>query len=122
MSKLPITPLRRAASDFVAADGSDLVEDKLVQMCMTEPGELPWRPRFGVGLRGLLHRANDATTAELARLRIQEAADVWLGDGAAVTRISPSREETTLRLGIGYRVEGSDGQALIELPAPGSVS
>jgi len=122
MPKLPITPLRRAGSDFVSADGSTLAEDKIRQLCMTEPGEIPWRPGFGVGLEGLLHRGNDATTAELARIRARAGVDKWLGGDVNVSEISPSREDETLRLTFRYDVAGGEADALVELSEPDGVS
>lgn len=115
MARLPITPLRRSGRDFVSATGADLTADKVRQIVATEPGELPWRTSFGAGLEGLLHRRNDATTADLARIRAGDALAKWAPD-ARVRAIDASRSDTTLSLSIRYELtRGGSGSAEVEI-------
>lgn len=117
---LPSHPLRRVGADFATASGADLVGDAIRQLLLTEPGELPWRPRFGAGLEGLLHRSNDDVTAELARVRAESALRLWLPDAASLVSVRPERSGSTLRLLVRYRVSGEEASAAVELSA-GSV-
>jgi phage baseplate assembly protein W len=115
MARLPITPLRRSGRDFVSAAGADLTADKVRQTLATEPGELPWRSSFGAGLEGLLHRRNDATTSDLARIRAQAALAKWVPD-ARVRSVGATRADTTLALSITYELsQGGSGTAEVEI-------
>lgn len=57
-----VSPLRRLASrDFVAAEGEALVRSCITQILGTKPGELPWRPDFGIDLE--YYRQKNASNA-----------------------------------------------------------
>lgn len=112
---LPSHPLRRVGTDFAVTSGADLVQDAIRQLLLTEPGELPWRPRFGAGLEGLLHRSNDDVTAELARVRAEAALRLWLPEEASLVSVKPERAGETLRLLVRYRVRGEEASAAVEL-------
>lgn len=73
------TPFRRdRKQDFASGQGERLLRAKVIQLLMTEPGELAWRTEFGVGLKRLRHHSNDLVLAELARVRIRDAFQQWL--------------------------------------------
>lgn len=121
-TSLPLTPFRRAASDFATASGAELARDKITQILMTEPGELAWDPTFGVGLEGLLHRSNDNTTAALARVRASRALALHLPPEVAIVTLETSRKGTTLSIAVRFRINGEQGDALVELRASSGVS
>lgn len=105
-----IAPMRRlASSDFVAAEGESLVRSAIMQVLGTRPGELPWRPDFGIDLEyyrqknatGTLSRevAEDVSSAlqtwepriEIASCQVSiEAAEPGLGAPRNVIRIKVS--------------------------------
>jgi phage baseplate assembly protein W len=65
-----VKPLRRmASSDFIATTGSALIRSSIQQILGTAPGEIRWRPRFGVDLERFRNRnisernLNDLTVA-----------------------------------------------------------
>jgi len=105
-------PLRRAkASDFATAHGTKLIAASIGQILGTRSdggpfqGELPWRTEFGSRLYMLRHRANDATTRELARAAVVEALQRW-EPRAHVTDVSIDSEEVVGlgEVAIGIRV------------------
>jgi phage baseplate assembly protein W len=90
-----LSPLRRGARDFEAASSSVLLISKVKQVLCTEPGELPWRTRFGAGLGRLRHQSNDAVLRELARVSIRDALARWLS-GVRPVRLEASQQESAL--------------------------
>jgi len=51
-----IAPLRRSGGkDFISGSGEALLRSCIQQILGTRPGELPWRPTFGVDLESYRH-------------------------------------------------------------------
>lgn len=119
---MPAFPLRRVGNDFALVQGAELIEQAIVQTIMTEPGELPWRPRFGTGLGALVHDNNDVVTAQVARVRIADSLRLWIPRGARVTDVTPQRDGNTLRMRIGYDLDGAAGIATVDLGGAGAVT
>lgn len=92
-----LTPFRRGPSDIVSAGGAAAVRSMVDTVLTTaaasavNEGELPWRGDFGSRLHLLLHRKNDATTAELGRVWITEALGRWL-PFLRLKSVTPSRD------------------------------
>lgn len=119
---MPAFPLRRVGSDFALVQGGDLIEQAIRQLVLTEPGELPWRPRFGTGLASLVHDNNDVVTAQIARVRVADALRLWLPRGARVTDVTTRRDGNTLLMRIGYELDGAAGIATVDLGGGGGVT
>lgn len=100
-----LLPFRRGPRDFAAGDGDALLRSMLEQVLGTEPGELPWRTAFGVGLEGLRHTSNDAALAELIRVRVRAALRDWL-PGAELVRCDCVRAGATLEVRLETRLKG----------------
>lgn len=115
-------PVRRVGSDYATADGERLIVEAMQQTLMSDFGELPWRPAFGAGIAGLLHRHNDPITAELARVRASEALGKWLPAIAQVTNVAPQRDGTKLTLNISYTIGGRQRSTSVVLDSEGGVS
>jgi phage baseplate assembly protein W len=80
---------RISGRDFVAAGGEALVRSCIAQILGTRPGELPWRPDFGVDLEAYRHRGGtrllaDALTNELAEAISTYEARVMISEASAV--------------------------------------
>jgi phage baseplate assembly protein W len=106
-----LIPLRRAARDFEAGSGGDLHLSKVKQLVCTEPGELPWRTRFGAGLGRLRHQNNDDVLRELARISVRDAFARWM-PGTQLARLEASQEDKSLViiLSVNEVREGTAGQ------------
>lgn len=73
-----VWPLRRlASSDFVAAEGEALIRTCISQILGTRPGELPWRPSFGVDLERFRNKGNRAGLGEAISSTIATALQEW---------------------------------------------
>ena len=95
-----LAPLRRGGtSDFVSGSGEALLRDQLLQLLMTEPGALEWRPSFGAGLGRF---RNQNLTNEL---RVQIEAAIMSAVANAIPRIriqgtAVTQQGTTLTISI----------------------
>ena len=75
-----VQPLRRISGrDFVAAGGSSLVKSSINQILGTRPGELPWRPSFGVEAEKYRHQGS----ADTSRHTMDESRAQQLGSEIA---------------------------------------
>lgn len=102
-----VTPVQRdAASDLANASGDRLSMSKIIQVAMTDPGEIPWRTNFGAGVNLLRHQNNDAVLAELARVRIRDALTRWAPD-VEIAGVDAVRNDTTITLTVRYRIGDS---------------
>lgn len=72
------SPLRfQAGAGFATVEGEELIRAAMRQILGTEPGELPWRPDFGVALRSRLHKNLDEATRALIAHDIAVAIRKW---------------------------------------------
>ena len=100
-----ITPFRsNKAGGFVRGSGPDLQESKLRQIIMTDPGELPWRTRFGSGI-DLLRFQSAELIAEVARTRLIRAFAAW-APNVSVISVSGEALGTAVFLKIVYSASG----------------
>ncbi len=80
------------------------VRGEVIQLLLTNPGERPFLPSFGGGLRRLVFEGNNDVTAGLAKASISRALSYWLKDRVEVTALNVTAEEATLNVDLGYRV------------------
>lgn len=72
------TPLQRiSGNDFVSASGENLVRSCIAQILGTRPGELPWRPTFGVDLEPYRHKSSSGALAQSVADEIVQAISKW---------------------------------------------
>jgi phage baseplate assembly protein W len=91
----------------------DHVKGELIQLLLTNPGERPFLPTFGGGLRRLVFEANDDLTAGVAKAAITQAISRWLGERIEMTVLEVENEESTLLVGIQYRVIETDEERIL---------
>jgi phage baseplate assembly protein W len=78
------------------------VEQLIVQLLMTNPGERINRPDFGCGVRRMVFAPNNPATASLAQVSIFEALTRWLSSVILVGDIQVEAVEETLNISIAY--------------------
>jgi phage baseplate assembly protein W len=71
------------------------VEDMVVQVLLTAPGERIDVPEFGCGVRKLLFAPNSDALAATAQVTIQQALNRWLGDQITVSNVAVTPPENT---------------------------
>jgi phage baseplate assembly protein W len=97
----------------VGADGrpvapatiEDHVKGEVIQLLLTNPGERPFLPTFGGGLRRLVFEGNSDVTAGVAKATITQALSRWLGHRIELMALEVESEEATLTVGLQYRVK-----------------
>jgi phage baseplate assembly protein W len=82
----------------------DHVKGEVIQLLLTSPGERPFLPAFGGGLRRLVFEANSDATAALARAAITRSISLWLNTRVELTALEVKNEDATLTVGLQYRV------------------
>ncbi|MGF1625584.1 MAG: GPW/gp25 family protein [Alphaproteobacteria bacterium] len=82
----------------------DHVKGEVIQLLLTSPGERPFLPTFGGGLRRLVFEANSDATAALARAAISRAISLWLKTRVELLVLEVENEDATLLVGLQYKV------------------
>ncbi|WP_449245351.1 GPW/gp25 family protein [Desulfobacca acetoxidans] len=78
------------------------VEQMILQVLLTNPGERPHRPDFGCGVRRLLFAPNDPTLATLTQVTVYQALTRWLGSVIEVGAVEVQALESTLAVTVRY--------------------
>jgi phage baseplate assembly protein W len=86
------------------ADIDEHVRGEIIQLLLTTPGERPFLPDFGGGLKRLIFEANDPVTAGLANAVVSQALSYWLKERIEVTALRVDNVESTLNVDLQYRV------------------
>jgi uncharacterized protein len=82
---------------------ADLVEAVL----FTAPGERVNRPDFGCGLDRLVFAPVDVTVVGTAELQVRSGLQRWLGDVIEVDDVAVELEDSTVRVGVRYRLRAN---------------
>lgn len=82
----------------------DHVRDEIMQLLLTNPGERPFLPAFGGGLRLMVFERNDEVSAGLSKAMVSQALTRWLGHRVKVETLEVTAEESTLSVDLRYRV------------------
>ena len=96
----------------IASDGrtatpltiDDHVRGEIVQLLLTAPGERPFLPSFGAGLKRLVFERNDPISAALAKATVAPSLSRWLQSRIAVVALDVNADDSTLRVDLSYRV------------------
>ena len=80
------------------------VKGEIMQLLLTAPGERPFLPPFGGGLRRLVFKRNDDVSAGLSRAIISQALSRYLGQRITVQTLDVTAEESTLAVDLRYQV------------------
>jgi len=107
-------PFRFAGRDLATAVGHDLRVAQVRNVCLTNPGELPWRSRFGAGLDRLRHRRPDDVLVELIRVLLRNSLRAWAPSVDLVDVVVRSDGES-LHIGIAVRNRDTGESADLEV-------
>jgi uncharacterized protein len=99
-------PFRIAPDGRTAAPASvdDHVKGEVIQLLLTNPGERPFLPSLGGGLRRLVFEPNGAYTTGVAKALIANAIGRWLKTRVELLALEVESQDSTLILGLKYRV------------------
>jgi len=82
----------------------DHVRGEVIQLLLTAPGERPFLPSFGAGLKRLVFERNDPVAAALAKAVISRNLSRWLGHRVAVEDLRARAEDSKMLIELQYRV------------------
>ncbi len=80
------------------------IRDEIIQLLLTNPGERPFLPSFGGGLQRLVFERSDEVTAGLAKARVSQALNHWLGHRVEIQHLEVDAQESTLIVDLRYRI------------------
>ena len=80
------------------------VEQLIMQVLLTSPGERIDRPDFGCGIKRLVFAPGGAVAATLAQTVVYQALTKWLANVISVHEVTVRAEESRLDIRIGYAI------------------
>jgi len=113
--RYPVRVDRALGRLSVETDYAAHVEQMILQVLLTSPGERPHRPDFGCGLRRMLFSPNDPTTATLAQVTVYQALTRWLGTVIEVGAVEVAARESTLEVSISYLIKARLERRILNL-------
>lgn len=85
------------------------VEQLVMQVLMTAPGERINRPDFGCGIKRLVFAPGGEVAATLAQTSVYQALTNWLPNVITVTEVTAQAQDSLLQIRVGYVVK-TNGQ------------
>jgi uncharacterized protein len=81
------------------------VEQMMMQVLFTAPGERIDRPDFGCGVKRLVFAPNSEASATLAQVTIFDALTRWLGTAITVNDVKTAAHDEKLEISIVYTLK-----------------
>src|SRR5690348_10486107 len=95
------------------------VHDELIQLILTSFGERAFLVDFGAGVRRLVFEAADEATAAMAKARITQAIDRWLGHRVTLENLDVTFSDSTITVDIRYRLAGTEDSRTLRFQREG---
>jgi hypothetical protein len=80
------------------------IEQLIMQVLLTNPGERINRPDFGCGLKRMIFSPNSDVTANLTQITIIQALDKWLGSLIKINDVRVTSVDEILDVSISYTI------------------
>jgi phage baseplate assembly protein W len=91
------------------------VEQLVMQVLMTAPGERINRPDFGCGVKRLVFAPASEVAATLAQTAVYQALSKWLSNAIAVKEVTVRAQDTALQIRIGYVIKARGERRYLNL-------
>jgi uncharacterized protein len=91
------------------------VEQMMLQVLFTAPGERLNRPDFGCGVKRLVFAPNSEVTATLAQVTIFEALNRWLGSAIEVNDVKAIAIDSRMEIKIAYTLKARGERRYLNL-------
>ena len=91
------------------------VEQMMLQLLFTAPGERANRPDFGCGLAQALFAPNSEAAADLLKVTIQTALERWMGTVIRVDDVVARARDATLEVRISYLLRARQERRILNL-------
>jgi phage baseplate assembly protein W len=99
----------------VEEDYAEHVEQMMIQVLMTNPGERVNRPDFGCGLRQMVFAPNSDATASLTQVAVYQALEKWLGGVIDVSQVEVKAIHEVLEVRIAYVLKARQERRYLNL-------
>lgn len=99
----------------VESDYAGHVEQMMLQVLFTNPGERINRPDLGCGLRRMVFAPNSDVTASLTQVTVLQALEKWLGDVITVSEVKVKALEEVLEVRIVYILKARQERRILNL-------
>jgi len=115
-------PFRIAPDGRTAAPASDAdhVRDELLQLLLTSPGERPFLPEFGGGVRRLVFEPTSDVLRGVVKARITQAISRWLGHRLTLEALEVEFAGELIEITVKYRPAGSADSRVVKFQRTGS--
>jgi phage baseplate assembly protein W len=95
------------------------IRDELVQLILTSPGERPFVPEFGGGVRRLIFENTSDTLRSLTQARITQALSRWLGHRLVIENLKVEFRGERVDIEIQYRPAGTTDSRVVKFQRTG---
>ena len=100
------------------SDYPNHVEQLMMQVLMTAPGERVNRPDFGCGIRQMVFAPNSEVSASLAQVSVYEALTHWLSSVIEVSEVEVEADGAMLKLKIVYILKAKMERRYLNMEIP----
>lgn len=98
---------------------ADHVRDEVVQLLLTNPGERPFQPPFGGGVRKLIFEPASDVLRGMTKARITQALTTWLGHRLTLEHLEVTFIDSTIDVEIKYRPAGQADSRILKFQRKG---
>jgi hypothetical protein len=84
------------------------VRQELLQLILTNPGERPFLPEFGGGIRRMIFEGASDASAALTKATLTDAVNRWLSKRIVLEKLDVAVSAATIAVELQYRLAGSD--------------
>jgi len=102
------------------ADEAAHVRDEVIQLLLTNPGERPFLPELGGGVRQLIFEPASDVLRGMTSARITQALSRWLGHRLTLENLKVEFVDSTIEVEIKYRPAGSDDSRVLKFQRKGN--
>ena len=115
-------PFRIGTDGRTATQGNpeDHIRDEVIQLLLTNPGERPFIPEFGGGVRQLIFEPASDVLRGTTKARITQALSRWLGHRVTLERLEVTFVDSTIDVEISYRAAGSEDSRVLKFQRQGN--
>jgi uncharacterized protein len=115
-------PFRIGPDGRTAAPASvaEHVRDEVIQLLLTNPGERPFIPQLGGGVRKLIFEPASDVLRGMTKARITQALSTWLGQRLTLEHLEVTFIDSTIEVEIKYRPAGEPDSRVVKFQRTGN--
>ncbi len=99
---------------------ADHVRDEVMQLLLSNPGERPFQPSFGGGVRKLIFEPASDVLRGMTKARITQALTTWLGQRLTLEALEVTFVDSTIEVEIRYRPAGEPDSRVVKFQRKGN--